>query len=375
MPVSANAAGDTLRFDDLVLSLFQDIASAQPWKAFLDALCTALGACSASLVLRPPSQGDRGELFDVNTVRPLVEVYRSRSYEDDPFADLSEGVACTMYDLTDAVTLGETHYFRELLAPDRILDMLGLNVAFGDRHIGLFRVARRIGEPRFGLLERGLMARLYPHLRCALTAYDRERRHAIENRAYIRALDQLALGVVILDDRGEVLQFNETAKRLVDDHVFRIDDRRIRLVPDGEDAALQALVAANLMEAGRTQTALNWLRITQLGEPRAHLLLKPIYDEGDEQTRPLGVAIYVATTDRAASVTPAACATMFGLSRAEAALLLELLSGGSILSASLALGVSESTARTQLRSMFVKTGTHRQADLVRLVLTSLATIA
>jgi DNA-binding CsgD family transcriptional regulator len=43
--------------------------------------------------------------------------------------------------------------------------------------------------------------------------------------------------------------------------------------------------------------------------------------------------------------------------------------------AAVALGISENTARVQLRSVFTKTDTHRQADLMRLVLTSLAIIA
>jgi DNA-binding CsgD family transcriptional regulator len=53
----------------------------------------------------------------------------------------------------------------------------------------------------------------------------------------------------------------------------------------------------------------------------------------------------------------------------------ELLDGVSIGEASSVLGISENTARAQLRSIFSKTGTHRQTDLTRMVLTSLAIIA
>ena len=53
----------------------------------------------------------------------------------------------------------------------------------------------------------------------------------------------------------------------------------------------------------------------------------------------------------------------------------ELLQGSSIAIAADKLGISENTARTQLRSVFGKTNVHRQAELIRLVLTSLAIIA
>jgi DNA-binding CsgD family transcriptional regulator len=60
----------------------------------------------------------------------------------------------------------------------------------------------------------------------------------------------------------------------------------------------------------------------------------------------------------------------FKLTPAEAALARELLQGDGISAAAGRLGVAEATARTQLRSVLAKTGTGRQAELVRLVLNS-----
>ena len=63
------------------------------------------------------------------------------------------------------------------------------------------------------------------------------------------------------------------------------------------------------------------------------------------------------------------------LGQLETRLIDELLQGSSIAIAADKLGISENTARTQLRSVFSKTNVHRQAELIRLVLTSLAIIA
>ena len=38
----------------------------------------------------------------------------------------------------------------------------------------------------------------------------------IENRAYIKAIDQLAFGVIILNERGHVVRVNETAIAMLD---------------------------------------------------------------------------------------------------------------------------------------------------------------
>jgi len=59
-------------------------------------------------------------------------------------------------------------------------------------------------------------------------------------------------------------------------------------------------------------------------------------------------------------------ATMFGLSRAEARLAALLGSGVPLAEAAERLSIRYETARTQLKSIFVKTDTHRQADVVAL---------
>jgi DNA-binding CsgD family transcriptional regulator len=65
----------------------------------------------------------------------------------------------------------------------------------------------------------------------------------------------------------------------------------------------------------------------------------------------------------------------FGLTMAEAALALEILKGDGLRGAANRLGVSLATAHTQLAHVFDKTGTRRQAELVRLILQSQPAIA
>jgi DNA-binding CsgD family transcriptional regulator len=61
-------------------------------------------------------------------------------------------------------------------------------------------------------------------------------------------------------------------------------------------------------------------------------------------------------------------ASRFGLTPAEARLLGTLCGGASITEASARLGVARTTARTHLQRIFDKSGTHRQAELVGMVL-------
>ena len=70
-----------------------------------------------------------------------------------------------------------------------------------------------------------------------------------------------------------------------------------------------------------------------------------------------------------ATALPAECLTqLFGLTPAEAGLALEVVRGGSSESMACRLGISVNTVNTHLRRIFDKTSTHRQADLLKLLL-------
>ncbi|MBR1213662.1 hypothetical protein [Bradyrhizobium sp. JYMT SZCCT0180] len=59
----------------------------------------------------------------------------------------------------------------------------------------------------------------------------------------------------------------------------------------------------------------------------------------------------------------------FGLTPAEVGLIHELIRGSSLQTAADRLGIKIATARTHLHRIFAKTGTTRQAELMRLMLT------
>ena len=61
------ARGDSLRFDDLLHVLFDSLDDAEPWTRFLSALCEQVRGQAATLVLRQPELGDRGDLFETRT--------------------------------------------------------------------------------------------------------------------------------------------------------------------------------------------------------------------------------------------------------------------------------------------------------------------
>ena len=83
--------------------------------------------------------------------------------------------------------------------------------------------------------------------------------------------------------------------------------------------------------------------------------------------QPACAAVFVSTTTAASPLPEAVLTTLFDLTPAEARVLVTVGSGLSSAKSVEALGVSENTLKTHLSKIYAKTGTSRQADLVKLV--------
>ena len=78
-------------------------------------------------------------------------------------------------------------------------------------------------------------------------------------------------------------------------------------------------------------------------------------------------AVFVRKAELEAPQAPEVIAKTYGLTPSELRVLLAVFDSGGVLNIAEALGISEATAKTHLRRLFEKTGTKRQADLVKLV--------
>ena len=83
-----------------------------------------------------------------------------------------------------------------------------------------------------------------------------------------------------------------------------------------------------------------------------------------------GRAVLICISDPAAAAShpTATLAALFSLTAAEARLAADLREGLSLKAAAARRGVSVNTTRAQLTSIFAKTGTHRQSELMRLLM-------
>ena len=229
---------------------------------------------------------------------------------------------------------------------------------------GVLRRAR--GE--FGTDEKRLYHAILPHLRRAIELTVRMQDLQIASRRAAAAADLNADGLVIVDQHRRIRFCNAAAERalVAGDGVCRRDGSlQVRHLHDSDGFACLIRDAAL-----RTGLRGGGMRVVRGGEePDLALIVTPFPPDLLEF---MGAATPQALVTFAELVSQPApegrhLAALFGFSKAEAELAIALLNGKHVEEIALERHVALSTARSQLRSILEKTGTHRQGELLQLL--------
>ncbi len=378
-------------YDRLIALIYEGTLELQPWQSALPALREALDAQVASLVLRPPSENDRGVIL--NSVRPnsksnvvplsdqedwQATAYREQFFSLDPFVNLPLDKVVTLEDILPDTELVKSDYYLHYLQPVDLFRILGVDTAEPGGMLARLRFSRRQNEPRFERHERDLIEWITPHLRRAIQIYATLNRTTSERDLYAGAVDQLSVATIVLDEQARLLNTNALAKALLEQgDGLSLKGKCLHI--DGRDInkELQQALSAIIKAHQRGETAVvRALRIPRpSGRSDLGLVVRPAptseWSEG--QSSPCA-AVFISDPDLHESTSKHALGELFELTPAEANLAILLARGLSLAEVSQTQNISQHTARAQLKSIFAKTGVSRQAELVRLVLKSVASL-
>lgn len=380
-------------YDLLIDSVYEGAIEEAPWSSFLPRFRHMLDAKVVSLVLRPPAEDDAGLIL--NHRRPLpdesgdtdalappdewpVMAYKEHFFALDPFVNLTPNAVVTLDELVPNDELVDSEFYRQYLEPAGVFHILGADTRETDGLHARLRAMRGYHEPAFDDDAKNLFARVVPHLRRAIQIHARLNRIESERDLYAGAVNQLAMGTVILDEAGDVLKTNEPATAILNaKDGIAIKDGRLYF-SDAETRRAFAAIVDEVRIAG-TASPVQVVRALRVRRPsgRADLgvIIRPVPQSQWSEGRSPAIAVFISDPEQQTSTSLETLMQLFGFTRAESALTLMLGRGLSLSEASDELGISQHTARAQLKSVFAKAGVTRQAELIRLILKSVATLA
>lgn len=380
-------------FSHLIELIYQGTLEQQPWQSALPALREAMDVQVVSLVLRPPTADDQGVIL--NSVRPdtsraraptdlaepndwEVSAYREQFFSLDPFVNLPLDKVIALEDVLPDRELLSSDYYIHYLKPIGLFRILGVDTAEPGGMLARLRFSRRPSEPRFRTRERDLLAHITPHLRLAIEIYAKLNRTTSERDVYAGAVNQLSVASIILDERGRVLSTNAVGRALLDQgEGLSLRDGRLHVEGRDIDKELQQALATIIKAQLHGETSVvRALRVPRTkGRADLGLVIRPVpasqWSEG--QSSP-SAAVFISDPDLHEPTSRQILGELFDLTPAEANLATLLARGLSLAQVSSAQNISQHTARAQLKSIFAKTGVSRQAELVRLVLKSVASL-
>lgn len=381
-------------YDELLRLLYRGPLESMPWQSFLPHCRDRFDAWAISLVLRPPAAGDSGVIL--NQVRPASGAdtnltvrladpsdwqslaYREQFFALDPFINLPPGKVVTLQELLPMPELLASEYYHQYLKPAGVLYILGADIGAPGGPWARFRLSRGPDEAPFSEADKALAALLLPHLEQAIQLHYRLNRVESERDLYAGAVEQLAVGTILLDEHGKVTKCNQLATRILDENDgLRLHDGRLELADRQRGRELQASIDSVLASALRGEPAVvQALRVRRpSGRPELGLLVRPVpHSEWAEGQAFPSAVIFISDPEQSSTASQQMLAQLFGLTRAESALATLLANGLSLQEVAEQLHVSLHTARAQLKSVFAKTGATRQAELVRLLVKSVAAL-
>jgi DNA-binding CsgD family transcriptional regulator len=194
----------------------------------------------------------------------------------------------------------------------------------------------------------------------------------------VGAFDRVAVGVVLLDVRGAAVMVNREAERIAcakDGFVLFGDGMAAALSIESKRLReLVRQVGGNEPRTGRAGGGA--VRLTRpSGLPDYHVVVLPLPRKCQPSNGSGAVAVlFITDTQKAQSPIDQFFGDLYGLTDAEIRLVTQLLEGGGLTAAAEKLGLSRNTVHSQLSSVFQKTDTKSQSELLTLLLTCVAPV-
>ena len=369
----AKQAGELEDFSRLVRALYASLMAERPWHDFLTELRDQLRAEYATLIVSRAASVAPSLLVSPQGDPKGIEDYCDHLFRINPFTDLPEGKVVSQFEHLTERGFKQSAFYRDYLQFEDTSHILGFDLDTGG-FVTQIRITRTAGGAPYGADERGRCERIIPHIRQAMELYQRLENSRSEQRVYSGAVEQFALGAIILDAQHLILRCNPIAEAILaeGDGLVRAG-RRLTLASARDDAAFRAFLRDTAASAGGAPV----FRLERPSGRRAiGILARPIAAPDYLQaTGAPALALYLADPERRMMVDIAALRELFDLTQMEAAIAASLANGLTVQESAIRLGVAHNTARAHLRSIYAKVGVTRQSQLVHLILTSLPDLA
>jgi DNA-binding CsgD family transcriptional regulator len=353
-----------VQFDPLIDEIYEAAVVPEKWRGILDRLAEIADAEGTLLFAAGPGQP---RWLSSESIQSFIEEWtRSKWFVDNPrgqkLVPINEPRFLTDLDALTIEEIDASDYYTELLRPRGLGWCVGtaIKAPSGDTLVISVEKAHRKGPVPRETAER--LDQLRPHLaRAALLS---GRLGLDRARTVVATLDAIGLPAAALASSGRVVSANAGFLRC--EPRIRIGAaNRIQIASE----AAQGLLGEAIAMAAQSSLGLGRSVPIQATSSEPPLIAHVVPLRGaakDVFTGALSI-LFITPVVPNSSPEPEVLQALFDLTPAEARAANLITTGKSIEQISAMTGIAQNTIRTQLKSIFLKTGVQRQAELVSLL--------
>ena len=366
----------------LIGKIYEAATEADLWPSVLIELSETIGFEQVAL----PALDWRANVF--HTIAPRLDPTLLTAYEDywafhDPVLagamQRKPGEICTVDKVMPRAEFRATPVYNEFWRLAGFgLDTIGANLLVEDQFATLICFSNSSGKDSVTSEQRKIFEFILPHLTRSLRIHRRLWDWECLEVIAEEGLESVPEAALLVDASARVISANQAARSMLD------RGQPIFL----EKGRLSAACYSETLQKAITSCTLKVPSLSVPGadfaipqeSPRAPILVKVTPLASKNRFRELPwirpgipvalVRLHDPETDRRQK--EERLRNRFGFTYAETALVMEIMEGDGRLAAARRCGIKDATAKTHLANIFVKTGTRRQAELVRILLTDAA---
>jgi DNA-binding CsgD family transcriptional regulator/PAS domain-containing protein len=287
---------------------------------------------------------------------------------------MSSGTLHRTEELYPEDELVKTEFYADLMAPNDLFKGFGITL-FNDRRFSFLSIIRskKAGAPAAAELH--LLAQVTPHLQRALQVHERLQHLPPLGATALAALDALKRGVVFVGPNRNMIYANRAAERILAgrDGLFLDGKGACRACRAAEQASLDRLLDGAIGgrwrgEGGAASSGGVMLVRRPSGARAFGLVVAPMPSPPSALAGAhVAAVILISDPEADSGALREILRRLYQLSDREAELAVRIAEGERLEGAAKSLSVTYQTARSYLKSIFMKLGVDRQAELASLV--------
>jgi DNA-binding CsgD family transcriptional regulator len=364
---------DYAEFSTLLAAVYDASLNPSGWQWVSDLAARAFESPSCLLQFQNRANGIGQVLGHTSNLTPdKMAAYTEYYFAHDLWATRAMeggvGKAVLGSELVPEPEIFGTELYNDWLRPTGIFDLVGGSVALETGDVGLVGIHRAADARRFDHADRHWMGHFLKHFGRALDLQNRLGQTEHRLNVTLEALELLDVGVMVVNARALVIYANGAAEQhLRGRQGIALHHKMLNAVEPAQDAILKRLIqGASLGAVGRSISTGGLIAIKRGEAAPLTLLVCPLSPNFMRfgSNEPVAM-IFLGDSEANKRLPQTVLSKLYGFSATEGQLACALLAGQTVQDYAKRAGVSSNTARTQLKSIFAKTGYTRQSALIR----------